>query len=161
MLAPVVLERGAELGIRWRVGAGGLVKADHAVDALAHVEGGAESPDGDVVVLDQPRPPPPPFCASASISLVCVVTVGEAFSTYVALRAVELFPSDRLLIAVWVFRLVQCEAFCLLTVALKRLIVVGRFTPGQAARDAPRCTQEVAPRPLHETLPLPRRHGPP
>ena len=44
VLAPVVLERGAELGIRFGVGAGGLVKADHAVDALAHVEGGAREP---------------------------------------------------------------------------------------------------------------------
>ena len=107
------------------------MKADHAVDALAHVEGGAESPDGDVVVLNQPRPPPPRFLRVCQYFIgVPLLLLGEAFSTYVALRAVELFPSDRLLIAVWVFRLIQCEAFYVLTVALKRLII-GKFAAGK------------------------------
>ena len=158
VLAPVVLERGAELGIRSGVGAGGLVKADHAVDALAHVEGGAESPDGDVVVLDQPRPPPPRFLRVCQYFIgVPLLLLGEGFATYVALRAVELFPSDRLLIAVWVFRLIQCEAFYVLTVALKRLII-GKFAAGKRPGTL-HDTQEVAPRPLHEKRPLPRRHG--
>ena len=132
VLAPVVLERGAELGIRSGVGAGGLVKADHAVDALAHVEGGAESPDGDVVVLDQPRPPPPRFLRVCQyfIGVPLLLLLGECFATYVALRAVELCSFDRLLVAVWVFRLVQCEAFYILTVALKRLII-GKFAAGK------------------------------